>query len=255
MQNKSRAGRLVRNCGVAVAATLTGIMMLGAGAASAATCSAGSGDYSLSGSVIVGSNLYCAYNAAHDASTDTWSVAEAFAVSIGGTLASVDDTTTTGALSTLVAALNNPFPNELGVTPVGPLAFIGLYTNAASANFGYTDPTINDFKWVNGDPSTFFKNANNWASGTPGDVGFNAGCTDGSTFGNCKDLYTFLDSSGMLGSWHALDQDEPSLNIGAIVELPATVPLPGALPLFAGGLGILGLLARRRNSKPAATAA
>ena len=32
---------------------------------------------------------------------------------------------------------------------------------------------------------------------------------------------------------------------------PPTTPLPAALPLFAGGLGLFGLLARRRKKKAA----
>jgi hypothetical protein len=38
-------------------------------------------------------------------------------------------------------------------------------------------------------------------------------------------------------------------------DLTGTVPLPAALPLFAGGLGVMGLLARRRKRKAAADAA
>ena len=37
-------------------------------------------------------------------------------------------------------------------------------------------------------------------------------------------------------------------------EAPVVTPLPAALPLFAGGLGVLGLLARRRNRNSAAIA-
>ena len=40
----------------------------------------------------------------------------------------------------------------------------------------------------------------------------------------------------------------------SIVGVAAT-PLPAALPLFAGGLGMIGLLGRRKNRKPAATRA
>jgi hypothetical protein len=32
-------------------------------------------------------------------------------------------------------------------------------------------------------------------------------------------------------------------------EVTSEVPLPGALPLFAGGLGLMALLARRRKQK------
>ena len=38
------------------------------------------------------------------------------------------------------------------------------------------------------------------------------------------------------------------------VEEATTVPLPAALPLFAGGLGLMGLLARRKKRKAAAEA-
>jgi hypothetical protein len=38
------------------------------------------------------------------------------------------------------------------------------------------------------------------------------------------------------------------------VEFAAATPLPAALPLFAGGLGILGLVAGRKRRKVATTA-
>jgi hypothetical protein len=43
----------------------------------------------------------------------------------------------------------------------------------------------------------------------------------------------------------------------AVAELtpPATTPLPAALPMFMGGAGLIGLLARRRKKKSAALAA
>jgi|ERR1022692_2571141 hypothetical protein len=40
-----------------------------------------------------------------------------------------------------------------------------------------------------------------------------------------------------------------------LTQTTATTPLPAALPLFAGGLGVIGLLARRRKRKAAALAA
>jgi hypothetical protein len=43
-----------------------------------------------------------------------------------------------------------------------------------------------------------------------------------------------------------------SCNYGALTITPASIPLPGALPLFATGLGVLGLLGWRRKRKQAA---
>jgi len=51
---------------------------------------------------------------------------------------------------------------------------------------------------------------------------------------------TIAFGSGSFAMW-----DEASLAV-------ATTPLPAALPLFAGGLGLIGLLARRRKQKLAA---
>lgn len=58
--------------------------------------------------------------------------------------------------------------------------------------------------------------------------------------------------NGELGTWNAINPDTPSLNIDAIVETPATTPLPATLSLFAGGLSMLGLFGRRRKRKTAA---
>ena len=41
----------------------------------------------------------------------------------------------------------------------------------------------------------------------------------------------------------------------SITTADATTPLPAALPLFAGGLGVMGLLARRRKRKAVAALA
>jgi hypothetical protein len=238
--------------GVVFSAAIAGVM-LSVGAASAATCSAGSGDYSLSGSTTIGANLYCAYNAANNAATDSWTAAESFAVSIGGTLASIDNSTTTADLSTLVAALNNPYPNDFGETPAGPLAWIGLSTYNVNTNFGFYQVQSSDFYWINGDTNTFWQTSSNWVGGVVGQTGQQNGC---STTGSCQELYSFLNNAGSLASWNAITYDNPSLNIGAVVELAGVVtPLPAALPLFATGLGALGVLGWRRKRKDAAAIA
>jgi hypothetical protein len=49
--------------------------------------------------------------------------------------------------------------------------------------------------------------------------------------------------------------DNPGSWSGPGIAATSATPLPAALPLFAGGLGVLGLLARRRKRKTAAIAA
>ena len=72
--------------------------------------------------------------------------------------------------------------------------------------------------------------------------------------------YSIVDN-GLLGNTFALAWDMTCANdvIQGLVTLPSTdlngTPLPAALPLFAGGLGVMGLLARRRKRKGAATVA
>jgi hypothetical protein len=71
--------------------------------------------------------------------------------------------------------------------------------------------------------------------------------------------YRIVDG-GLLGNTFALAWDMTCANdvIQGLVTLGSTdlqgTPLPAALPLFAGGLGVMGLLARRRKRKGAATA-
>jgi hypothetical protein len=59
-------------------------------------------------------------------------------------------------------------------------------------------------------------------------------------------LLTFIDTQGAFNAGIYLDDV-------SVVPLNAT-PLPAALPLFAGGLGVMGLLGRRKKQKTAAVA-
>jgi hypothetical protein len=68
------------------------------------------------------------------------------------------------------------------------------------------------------------------------------------------------------GSWEVTLVEDPfdfssdvSLDLGPLspsdLPFPSTAPLPGALPLFAGGLGVFGFLMMRKKRKPTSLAA
>jgi len=61
-----------------------------------------------------------------------------------------------------------------------------------------------------------------------------------------------LQTSGVFAFYYDNELQEAS---GTIISTlaPAATPLPGALPLFAGGLGVFGVLARRRKRKKTAS--
>jgi hypothetical protein len=75
---------------------------------------------------------------------------------------------------------------------------------------------------------------------------------ESTTFG----LLTVLESGVEIGVWdNGLQTIPAQADIQSITINTATTPLPAALPLFASGLGALGLLGWRRKRKAAALAA
>jgi hypothetical protein len=71
------------------------------------------------------------------------------------------------------------------------------------------------------------------------------------------DLVSFLATGGTIGSVELSDSGSAAFeyaNVSTGGTLSQT-PLPGALPLFAGGLGLIGLFSRRRKNKAAAALA
>ena len=75
-------------------------------------------------------------------------------------------------------------------------------------------------------------------------------------WGNGPNNYTYFNNySGPFPAINLTLDSFTITNVGEGTDLVAT-PLPAALPLFAGGLGVIGLLARRKKRKaPAAVAA
>ena len=228
--------------------------MLSTGAASAATCGeAGSGNFTEVGTTISEGVCYTAYT---DSVYNDWSVAQAFAQSLtaggsAGNLATFVDQTQYNAISALLASLPSAFGSPSGTDYSG--AWIGLHTDVGNS---YIAATVANLVWADGNGSTFVQTTNDlWQGGAgpgPAIANYNySGCT---TFGTCSDVYSLMDGSGGLLTLAAYNNDNPSLMIGAVVESAAT-PLPAALPLFAGGLGAMGLLGWRRKRKAAAIAA
>jgi hypothetical protein len=71
------------------------------------------------------------------------------------------------------------------------------------------------------------------------------------------DLVSFLATGGTIGSVELSDSGSAAFeyaNVSTGGTLSQT-PIPGALPLFAGGLGLIGLIGRRRKNKAAAALA
>ena len=67
---------------------------------------------------------------------------------------------------------------------------------------------------------------------------------------------THFDSTFKTTSGYAFYYDNESQEAaGTITSALATTPVPAALPLFAGGLGAIGLFGWRRKKKPAILAA
>lgn len=197
---------------IAAAAAAMGLA-LSAGAAEASTCS--SDGYNIAATGLVNGGL--TYDVLTGISNnELWSGAEGCAVSLGGTLVSIDnstqDTYVTGLLTTYSL----------------PVIWIGLEGNNPDNGA--------QFFWVNGDSSTY----RNFAGGFPTNIG-NGGDAE----------YTYLGTSGQ---WADANNDTfPSEDIGAVILVPTVTraPEPASVAIFGTvlfGLGFFGFLRRRKKS-------
>jgi hypothetical protein len=164
----------------------------------------------------------------------------------------------------------NPPAGYAGLTWSG-----GTGTNSwavSASSFGFFSGTQthsgNNFVWNNfetnlslsGGPFDF---TSMWArigvetSGTATVHGFNGATEIYTQTLNLTDTYQLfsLNFDGIT-SWTLTDQTSGTVTLMDDITLNGgtATPLPAALPLFAGGLGVIGLLARRRKRKAIATA-
>ncbi len=128
-------------------------------------------------------------------------------------------------------AFSNPNPNG---TPSTPKTNTGNYADITSADLRFQ---INGFGGDNSNPNAYYTWAQVLTLVGSVQVGFVSVDLDG----------------GFTGTQHLL-VDNFTVNGDVDSASPAPTPLPAALPLFASGLGVMGLLGWRRKRKAALSA-
>jgi hypothetical protein len=138
---------------------------------------------------------------------------------------------------------------DTGITLISFTNYTGSTTPAGPANQGYDSGSGHLLDWIQN--TAGFKNA---ALVTNGQVttmsftdvsaelfGVHFGCGNS---GPCEDVWLFsADTTFTVNSLNGFS------NISAFENDGSAVPLPGALPLFAGGLGLIGLFGARKRQK------
>lgn len=169
----------------------------------------------------------------------TWAQAEAWAVQLGGHLATINDATEQSFAAGLrgTSGLDDPH------------LWIGLHDPDADGEAG-TDGSSSQWVWVSGETSTY----RNWGGGEPNQH-----------LGLDEDEVHILNSQhyGGTGAWNdwlpdksTFDYDSPyPRGIYGLVEVNiAPVPEPETYAMLLAGLGLLGFHARRRKLKDTAAA-
>jgi hypothetical protein len=141
-----------------------------------------------------------------------------------------------------------------GISLVESILYTGSTTPAGPANQGYTTGSGHLLDWIQN--TAGFSGAGLVTNGQVTGMSFTV--TDADLFGvhfgcgnsgPCELVWLFSgDTTFTVNSLHGFS------NISAFND-PTATPLPGALPLFAGGLGMVGFLARRRKRAAALVSA
>ncbi|MEO1109896.1 MAG: lectin-like protein [Pseudomonadota bacterium] len=139
-----------------------------------------------------------------------------------------------GYLATITSAAEQSFLNS--VWP-GAGSVSGQFNNYSFFLIGATDRnTEGSFEWLGGPESGNPLTYTNWSAGEPNNFEPNNG----------EDYVVAWWQDSLSGNWNDVPGDS---NIrGYLVEYSVTpVPIPAALPLLVGGLGLLGFVARRKR--------
>ncbi|WP_422038796.1 C-type lectin domain-containing protein [Roseibium sp.] len=139
-----------------------------------------------------------------------------------------------GYLATITSAAEQAFLNSAWP---GAGSITGQFNGYSFFLIGATDRnTEGNFEWLGGPESGNPLTYTNWSAGEPNNFQQNNG----------EDYVVAWWQDSLSGSWN--DVPDNSDIRGYLVEYSVTpVPVPAALPLLLGGLGLLGLVARRKR--------
>jgi hypothetical protein len=128
-----------------------------------------------------------------------------------------------------------------------PSAPTNLSINGSSSQFVSLTATVDGIAFT-------FANANVYSLGMSGGVWNNISAMSNNTTSGSFQFY--IGTGGLTYNLQEVNVGEPgygNITVGS-AQIVSSTPLPGALPLFASGLGVMGLLVRRRKRKVALAA-